>query len=51
MFKRLRNLWELGRYKQEEGVLKLDIKPKPRPATVVKDDPIDLFPSEEPELT
>lgn len=57
MFRRLSNLWELGKYRPDdtngntsEYVLKRDIPPKPQPAIIVDmETPIDLFPSEEPE--
>ena len=54
LFKRAKNIWELSKYIPEQTksgtelktVLKDSRKPKKRPATVVQDDPIDLFPND-----
>jgi hypothetical protein len=55
MLQRIKNLWALSKYAPENAksgtelktVLKDTRKPKKRLATVVQDDPIDLFPNEE----
>lgn len=51
MLKRLKNLVEISKYKPEQldekVVLKKNIEEKPRgKATVVQDEPMDLFPNE-----
>lgn len=54
MFQRIRNLWKLSEYRPDTSdellskdtlVLKRDIRPKPRPATIIETEDLpDMFP-------